>query len=67
MILSNSSLIQTCSMIIINYYYYRLDVPILIIKKQHIVKRNSSSRMNSLKMIRFMTPTRIYFLNKNTN
>jgi len=41
-----------------------LDVPILIIEKEHGVEGDSGPRMNSLKMIGFMCPTGIYFLNK---
>ena len=44
--------------------YYRLDVPVLIIKKEHRVKGDPSPRMNSLKMICFVCPTRKYFLNQ---
>lgn len=45
--------------------YYRLDVPILIIEKEHGVEGDTGPRMNSLKMIRLVRPTGIYyFLNK---
>jgi len=41
-----------------------MDVPILIIEKEHGAEGDSSPGMNSLKMIRFMCPTGIYFLKK---
>lgn len=39
-------------------HFYRLDVPILIIKKQHWVNGNPSPWMNSLEVVCLVCPTR---------